>query len=341
MNPLQTFTSTPRTFAYDQLIDIKGRQIDIRSLATQYYLVVISLKSVQCPVCPVLLQLINMCSGKDGKDELIDPFTSEIMRINPEDKEIYRILLQKDAYYIVICPGPSDALSEIARQSEFEQYPFIADDEDLSIAKTLKLNMSNSEMWPSIIHVIPESLSMLPLSIGRGPGNYGIMALLKGIMNERAKWERKAFQAMKDASTQVDRTRRKMKKWQDVMVIRQISNDNKLPSEILYAIIAFLPDIRDVIKMREVSLLFNITACEVVISKLRHHTRILMASVPPSEEIELVLQESLRQWRKPTPILRGADFPGLGQLRDEVKSAERSSLLVNQWIKSARPTLTI
>ncbi|KAG2173082.1 hypothetical protein INT44_007055 [Umbelopsis vinacea] len=263
------------------------------------------------------------------------------MRINTEDKEIYSILLQKDAYYIVICPGPSDALSEIARQSEFERYPFIADDADLSIAKTLKLNMSNSEMWPSTIHVIPESLSMLPLSIGRGPGNYGIMALLKGIMSERARWERKAFHAIKDCSSQVDRTRRKMKKWQDIMVFRQISNDNKLPSEILYAIMELLPDIRDVIKMREVSLLFNITACEVVISKLRHHSRVLKASVPPREETELDVQESLRQWRKPTPIAHDADLPGLGVLREEVQSAERSSLLVNQWIKSARPTLTI
>jgi hypothetical protein len=38
-----------------------------------------------------------MCSGKDGKDELVDPFTSEIMRINPEDKEVgypYIIRLQ-------------------------------------------------------------------------------------------------------------------------------------------------------------------------------------------------------------------------------------------------------
>jgi hypothetical protein len=201
--------------------------------------------------------------------------------------------------------------------------------------------MSNTEMWPSIIHVIPESLSMLPLSIGRGPGNYGILALLKGIMNERAKWERKAIQAIKDSSTQVDRTRRKMKKWQDVMVLRQRSNDSKLPSEILYAIMEFLPDIRDVIRMREISLLFNITACEVVISKLRHHSKILIASVPPREEVEPDVRETLQHWSKPIPISRGADLPGLGILRDEVESAERSSFLVNHWIKNARPTLTI
>lgn len=250
-------------------------------------------------------------------------------------------MLRKDAYYIVICPGPAEGLSDIARQSEFEPYPFIADDEDLSIAKSLKLNMSNSEMWPSIIHVIPESFSMLPLSIGRGPGNYGILALLKGIMNERAKWERKAFQTIKDASTQVDRTRRKMKKWQDLMVLRQSSNDNKLPSEILFAILELLPDIRDVIKMREVSLLFNITACEVVISKLRNHSKILMASVPPREEMEPDVQESVLQRRMPRPSSHGVDLPGLGILRGEVESAERSSLFVNQWIKNARPTLTI
>jgi hypothetical protein len=250
-------------------------------------------------------------------------------------------LLRKDAYYIVICPGPADGLSDIARKSDFEPYPFIADDEDLSIAKSLKLNMSNSEMWPSIIHVIPESFSMLPLSIGRGPGNYGILALLKGIMNERANWERKAFQAIKDASTQVDRTRRKMKKWQDLVVLRQSSSDNKLPSEILFAIMEFLPDIRDVIKMREVSLLFNIAACEVVISKLRNHSKILMASVPPREEMEPDVQGSVLQRRMPRPTSHGVDLPGLGFLREEVQSAERSSLLVNQWIKNARPTLTI
>lgn len=249
-------------------------------------------------------------------------------------------MLRKDAYYIVICPGPADDLSEIARQSDFEPYPFIADDEDLSIAKSLKLNMSNSEMWPSIIHVIPESLSMLPLSIGRGPGNYGILALLKGIMNERAKWERKAFQAIKDASTQVDRTRRKIKKWQDLMVLRQSNNDT-LPSEILFAIMDFLPDIRDVIKMREVSLLFNITACEVVISRLRNHSKTLKASIPPREEMEPDVEESVLQRRTPRPSSHGVDLPGLAILREEVQSAERSSLLVNQWIKNARPTLTI
>jgi hypothetical protein len=29
-----------------------------------------------------------MCCGKDGKDELIDPFTSELLRVNPDDKEV-------------------------------------------------------------------------------------------------------------------------------------------------------------------------------------------------------------------------------------------------------------
>jgi hypothetical protein len=201
--------------------------------------------------------------------------------------------------------------------------------------------MSSTEMWPSIINVIPDSLSMLPLSVGRGPGNYGILALLKGVMNERTKWERKAFQAIKDSSSQVDRIRRKMKKWQDLMAVRKSNNDHLLPSEMLFSILEYLPDIRDVIKMREISLLFNITACEVVISRLRNHSKILMASVPPREELELDMQDSVLLSRMPRPKSCSPNVPGLGTLRSEVVSAERSSSLVNQWIRNARPTLSI
>jgi len=35
------------------------------------------------------------------------------------------------------------------------------------------------------------------------------------------------------------------------------------------------------------------------------------------------------------------DLPGLGLLRERVESAERDSSLVNQWVRSARPTLSI
>ncbi|GAB5593173.1 hypothetical protein Unana1_08073 [Umbelopsis nana] len=340
MNPLQTFTSTPRTFAYSHLTDIKGNQLDVRALASQYYLVVITLKSVQCPVCPVLLQLINLCSGIEGTTEFSDPFTLQTLQVEPDDQKLYNNLLRKDAYYIVICPGPVSALRSIQEKTPFEHYPFIPDDDSLSIAKSMKLNMSSTEIWPGIIHISPHSLSMFPIYIGRGPGNYGIHALLKSLLDERSKWERRAFQAIKDASYQVDRIRRKTKKWQDTMAARK-SCSNILPPEIIFVIIDALPDIHDVVRMRQASLLFNITACEVVISRLRHHSKLLISSVPPRETVEFDEQVSILQHSNVRLSDHDDDLPGLGLLRERVESAERDSSLVNQWVRSARPTLSI
>jgi hypothetical protein len=241
----------------------------------------------------------------------------------------------------VICPGPVSALQSIQQKTPFEDYPFVPDDDSLSIAKSMKLNMSSTEIWPGIIHISPESLSMFPIYIGRGPGNYGITALLKSVLDERSKWERKAFQAIKDTSYQVDRIRRKMKKWQDVGARKSSNTNTTLPSEIIFAIIDFLSELQDVVKMRGVSVFFNITACEVIISRLRNHSKILLTSVPPREAVEFDEQVSIIQHSIVRPSDHNEHLPGLGLLRERVEKAELDSSLVNQWVRNARPTLSI
>lgn len=342
MNPLQTFTSTPRTFAYEYLTDIKGRQIDVRALADQFYLIVVTLKSVYCPVCPVFLELINFCSGMGEPPEFVDPFTSDTIKVKSEHYKFYKTLLRKDAYYIVICPGSNSALHAIQQTSQFEDYPFVPDDEDLSIARSMKLNMSSTEIWPGIIHISQDSLSMFPIYIGRGPGNYGIPALLKSLSDERSKWVYNAYQAIKDSAYQVDRIRRKLRKWQPLLNTRQTEpQETSLPSELWLDIMDWMPEVRDIMKMREVSMTFNVAACQVIISRLRANAKHLQLCVPPQETLDFDTQVANRVDAQMNSYDNYDKLPGLGELRKQVEIAEQCSSLVNRWVRNARPSLNI
>ncbi|KAM3579069.1 hypothetical protein VKS41_008604 [Umbelopsis sp. WA50703] len=274
--------------------------------------------------------------------EFVDPFTSDTIRVKAEHYKFYKTLLRKDAYYVVICPGSIGALHAIQQSSQFENYPFVPDDEDLSIARSMKLNMSSTEIWPGIIHISQNSLSMFPIYIGRGPGNYGIPALLKSLSDERSKYIYKAYQAIKDASYQVDRIRRKLRKWQPLLTSRQTQpTDTSLPSELWLDIMDWIPDVRDVMKMREVSMAFNVVACEVIICRLRANAKHLASCVPPQENIEFDTQVINDFDRQLNPYDDYDRLPGLGELRKQVEIAEQCSSLVNRWVRNARPSLNI
>lgn len=62
--------------------------MDIHNLVSRYNVILITLKSVQCPVCPQLLKILNLYGLDPNMDSYTDPFTSEHLEV---DKVLQRV----------------------------------------------------------------------------------------------------------------------------------------------------------------------------------------------------------------------------------------------------------
>ncbi|CAG8452488.1 8535_t:CDS:2 [Dentiscutata erythropus] len=177
------------------VVDLDGHSINIKELAKQHVLILITLKAGWCPVCPQLLRILNIYGLQDNPPETFqDPFNGSIIaQVPPED-------LPTDAYFIIVCPGPADEVRRIQELCNFSKYsyPFIVD-ENLSLASQIELRMSRTEIMPFIGHIYPETRMVFPINWGRGPGIYGHDKLLKYLYDYRFQVENNAAKHVSEA----------------------------------------------------------------------------------------------------------------------------------------------
>lgn len=109
-----------------QLTDIHGQRIDVRRLAKDHSLVVITLKATWCQVCRRQIERIQTMLPR---------------------------LKQCNVTFLVLSPGPVEDLLKIKQKLGFD-YPFVADD-DLTIARSLGLERPGNQIFPCMFEVLP------------------------------------------------------------------------------------------------------------------------------------------------------------------------------------------
>ncbi|ORX58301.1 hypothetical protein DM01DRAFT_109685 [Hesseltinella vesiculosa] len=159
------------------------------------------------------------------------------------------------------------------------------------LGNELKLNMTNDQLWPAILEVQPESLEVYPIHIGRSAGQYHHHQLFNTLIKHRCSWEMQGALALRSADTKVDQLKRRIIKcekktlatWILTMPQQQVvlsKNDEPLddrppsrsvtlPPELLHLVLSFLPDTASLVRLSRVSRVYYITACNILIQRLR------------------------------------------------------------------------
>ncbi|KAI8339423.1 hypothetical protein BC941DRAFT_420448 [Chlamydoabsidia padenii] len=311
LDGFQTMTSAVRQFPSMELKDIKGNKVDIKKLAHDYRLILITLKNASCMVCPQLLHILNLYGLDPTCTTYQDPFTLEEMEIDEPTKKFFRLILLQDAYFVVLCPGEPAEVADIQYKTHF-QYPFIAGDQALSLGKALKMNMSDQDLWPATMEVTKDDLDVSPIYIGRGPGNYYHKYLLKLLVRERGKCEMKGVLAMREAYDTLDRLKRKIIKCEQKSLATWIlttttrikpqvnstdittssSSSPSLPPELLEHILSFIEDTAPLVSITRVSRLYFITVCNILIHRLRTRMERLRRALPLGDDGQCLTEET-------------------------------------------------
>ncbi|KAJ3037569.1 hypothetical protein HDV00_001614 [Rhizophlyctis rosea] len=187
--------------------DIFGNTVDVLSLAQSHTLILITLKAPWCPVCPELLRRLSFLgfSSNPQPSELVDTLLPNIaISVSREHRQVNSLLLSHDARFLILCPGPAEALVNVRRDAGWDtsisetstpdnpspipenplisQTPWIPDP-DLTLAKSLGLAIPGG-MWPAILEITP-TLEISTIEIGRSPGYYSDTTLLDHLLIPR------------------------------------------------------------------------------------------------------------------------------------------------------------
>ena len=133
----------------DIIKDIDGSVIDLKQMASQKRLVVITLKTAECPVCQ-----------------------QQLIRI----KERLSELIVCNVTFIVLTSGSIDKIQKAKSKTQFP-FPFIKDD-DLTISKSLNLNIDENQILPSIL-ILNNKLEIEWAQRGRNAFYFGDPELMK------------------------------------------------------------------------------------------------------------------------------------------------------------------
>ena len=131
------------------ITDIEGNNINLKELTAKKTVVVITLKSPDCPVCQT--QIIRIMQNFDR-------------------------LAVCNVTFLVLSPAPSKKLLQAKEATKFP-FPFIVD-YDLKIAKSLDLLLSETEILPSIL-ILNEKLEVKWAQRGRNMLYFGDPKLMK------------------------------------------------------------------------------------------------------------------------------------------------------------------
>ncbi|KAI9027435.1 hypothetical protein CLU79DRAFT_832818 [Phycomyces nitens] len=352
----QTMTTTPRTFPCDELTDIQGKKINVRQLANDYHLILITLKNTECKVCPQLLHVLNLYGMDPDCYKYVDPFTHQVLEIDNLRKKFFGLMLLKDAYFIIFCPGSTAEVSKIQQTTCFQRYPFVAGEQAMSLGKALKLNMSDEELWPAILKVSRDTLNVQSICIGREPGNYYQKNLIKRLLSERVRWEMQGIKVIQKARNTIDRLQRRMVKCQEKNLVagrtlsllptplqvsapappstdlHQARSPQHLPAEILDLILSFDTNTASLVKVARTSRLFYITVCGILVHRLRSQMNTLWTALP-QQNGEPILDEmdamnpELNRWEE------SEQGVGFRELERRVESIQALVNDVNYWTK--------
>ena len=133
----------------DIIKDIDGSVIDLKQMASQKRLAVITLKTPECPVCQ-----------------------QQLIRI----KERLSELIVCNVTFIVLSPGSIDKIQKAKSKTQFP-FPFIKD-KDLTISKSLNLNIDENQILPSIL-ILNNKLEIEWAQRGRNAFYFGDPELMK------------------------------------------------------------------------------------------------------------------------------------------------------------------
>jgi len=131
------------------ITDIEGNNINLKELTAQKTVVVITLKSPDCPVCQT--QIIRIMQNFDR-------------------------LAVCNVTFLVLSPTPIEKLLHTKEATKFP-FPFIPD-HDLKITKSLDLLLSETEILPSIL-ILNEKLEVKWAQRGRNALYFGDPELMK------------------------------------------------------------------------------------------------------------------------------------------------------------------
>ncbi|ORY91937.1 hypothetical protein BCR43DRAFT_497522 [Syncephalastrum racemosum] len=321
-NFFQTMTTAPARFPQETLTDVQGRPVNVTQLTENYRVIVVTLKSTVCPVCPQFLRILNLYGLDPDENRIIDPFTHQVMEISPDRKKFFRLLLKKDAYYIVVCPGPTEEVAEIQHKIPFP-YPFIAGEQAMVLGDALKLRMSDTELWPAVLEIYKDSLMTERVSVGRAPGSYYQHDLLKTLMFERCRLEMRGVEAIAEARNLIDLLRRRLNNFcqgrlgnndarirsnrtlslfepaspvpqqeerereqeqqQQQKEESPLSPWQTLPPEVTELVVSCAPTTKSLVRLARISRAFYIAAIHVLMERLRMSVGALRGALPQKE----------------------------------------------------------
>ena len=138
----------------ESIKDIDGHTINLKELTTNKTVVILTMKSPDCPICQ-----------------------RQILRIM---KNFDRLAVC-NVTFLVLSPAPIEKLNKTKEITEFP-FPFIADHK-LKIAKSLDLLLSETEILPSIL-ILNEKLDIEWAQRGRNALYFGDPELMKRLKCE-------------------------------------------------------------------------------------------------------------------------------------------------------------
>ena len=128
---------------------VDGSNIDLKQLASQKRLVIITIKTAECTVCQ-----------------------QQLIRIKKKLNE----LIPCNVTFIVLSPGSIDKIQKAKSITKFP-FPFVMD-KDLTISKSLKLNIDDNQILPSIL-ILNDKLEIEWEQRGRNAFQFGDPELIK------------------------------------------------------------------------------------------------------------------------------------------------------------------
>ena len=134
--------------------DIDGNTINLKELAGQKTIAVITMKSSDCPVCQ-----------------------TQILRI----RENFDKLSACNVTFLVLAPGPEVKLLQAKELTKFP-FPFIVDNE-LKITRSLDLLLNETQILPSIL-ILNDKLEVEWVQRGRNAIYFGDPELMKRLKCE-------------------------------------------------------------------------------------------------------------------------------------------------------------
>ncbi|KAG0171318.1 hypothetical protein DFQ30_001150 [Apophysomyces sp. BC1015] len=359
-------TTTTRMFPCMELTDIRGQTVQVNQLAAIYRVFLITLKHAKCPVCPQLLHILNLYGLDPNKTTYTDPFTHEELGISPNEKNFFQNLLQKDAYFIVVCPGSSEFVADIQQRCNF-RYPFVAGDQAMTLGKALRLNMSEKELWPAIVELSEDASVARPVSIGRSPGRYSHNSLFVSLITLRIQKETHGNRLMHDANDLVRSIKRRMIKCREsklassslqlvpprlpVSVPTSLSSSHapppapvtpltdgdhtylqNMPTEILGLVFSFIPETAALMEAARTCRLFYLTACDSLVDRLGKHVDSVAVALPQHEgqmtqESHQRTRDDWSRWEK------AVDAAGFRDLQRRILALESLVSGVGKWTR--------